>query len=136
MAAVAIRTGSRILSRENGAAVNTLQVLFDGMENGNLVTGEKPGIRVATSTSRRLISLGHRRSDFTSGLNLVDGPVAGSTSGSIGIAGLGGAAVNAIRKILDFRGVAFGASCGLDFGCRTYFMYVAVARRASRFAKQ
>src|SRR5271169_2086682 len=57
--AVAVRAGGRIFTREDGAPVNTLQVLLDRMKNRNLVPGEKSRIGVAAGTSRGLVSLSH-----------------------------------------------------------------------------
>jgi hypothetical protein len=59
---VAVRAGCRIFASEDGAPMNTLQVLLDGMQNRNPVPGEGSRIGVATGTSGGLISLRNRRS--------------------------------------------------------------------------
>jgi hypothetical protein len=61
--------------------------------------------------------------------------VAGGAGWGIRIARFCSAPVNALGKFLDFSGVAVSAFFRLHFGRRRYFMGVAVARGASRFAQ-
>ncbi len=134
--AVAVGAGSRILTGEDGATVNALQVLFDWTKDRNLVPRQKPGIGMTFGTCRRLISFCHCRCSIARRLNIVHRSMAGDAGGSLGIAGLRGAPVNAFRQLFHFFRVTLGAFRGLRFGRRAYFVNIAVARGASRFAKR
>src|SRR5260370_38433059 len=111
--AVAVGAGSRILTGEDGATVNALQVLFDWTKDRNFVPRKEPRIGMAFGTCRRLISFRNRRRGFSGCLNLVYGSVAGRAGGSVGIAALRGAPVNAFGKLFHFIRVTLGAFRGL-----------------------
>ena len=62
--------------------------------------------------------------------------MAGSACGSVRVAGCCSAAVNTLRELLDLIRMTLRALGGLEFGRPSYFMDVAVAGGASRFAEQ
>src|SRR6266567_6336855 len=98
MAAMAVRAGGRILACEHGASMNALQVLLDRIQSGNFVPRQESRIGVAGGTSCREVLFRNLGDGFAGHLTLVHRPVAGSTSGSVRVAGLRGEAVNALRE--------------------------------------
>jgi hypothetical protein len=132
---VAVGAGCGVLALQDSAAVHALQILLDRMKDGNLVPRQESRIGVTLGANGRLIPLRNHGGRFAGCLNPVHRPVTRQARRRIWISRPSSAPVNALRKFLRFRRVAFRALPRLKFRRSGHFMDIAMTGGTSRFAQ-
>ncbi|HTQ62501.1 MAG TPA: hypothetical protein VMI32_19905 [Candidatus Solibacter sp.] len=129
MSAVTVRADRSILALQNRSPVYALQVLLDGMHDGNSVPGEEPLVCVASGAGSRLVSFRRGGRPVGRRENVVHGAVARFTRRGILVARFGSLPVNALGERFHDVGMAFGAFCRMRFRRLPDFVNVAMTGR-------
>lgn len=127
--AVAIRADSSLFSLRHRLPVHALQVLLDGMRDGNFVPRKKTRIRMTPRACCGLIPFRHGGSSLARCKNVVRLPMARLARGRIRISRLRRLPVDALRKLFRFIRVTLRTLGRHDFYRWTNFMLVPMTGR-------